>query len=182
MRLTHFLTQGKRRIILTYRRVIQPHHKVPFSYDCFVHLLSIIIFSTGASAMTSIPKPNHFFLLHCIVYLYEHTACELWFWVRKESNKLNFHALPLPPLNYHLCQHIVIKPFEPYVVFVVTVGVFFYRSKVFLSLFKEHSITQQWTVICNASQCLVALIPNFPNWTENGCISTFNIFISQIIV
>lgn len=132
MRLTHFLTQGKRRIILTYRRVIQPHHKVPFSYDCFVHLLSIIIFSTGASAMTSIPKPNHFFLLHCIVYLYEHTACDIWFWVRKESNKLNFHALPLPPLNYHLCQHIVIKPFEPYVVFVVTVGVFFYRSKVFL--------------------------------------------------
>ncbi len=80
MCLTHFLTQGKRRIILTYRRVIQPHHKVPFSYDCFVHLLSIIIFSTGASAMTSIPKPNHIFsviLLHCIVYLYDHIVCEI---------------------------------------------------------------------------------------------------------
>lgn len=73
---------------------------MPFSYDCFVHLLSIIIFSTGASAMTSIPKPNHIFsviLLHCIVYLYDHIVCEILFWVRKESNKLTFRALPLPP-------------------------------------------------------------------------------------
>lgn len=68
MRLTQFLTQGKRRIILAYRRVIQQHRKVPFSYDSFVHLLSIIIFSTGASAKTSIPKPNQILdLFYCIV-------------------------------------------------------------------------------------------------------------------
>lgn len=68
-------------------------------------------------------------------------------------------------LNHHLCQHIVIKPFEPYVVFVVTVGVFFYLSKVFLSLFKEHGITQQLTVICDASQVSFKCVVWFP-WLQ----------------